>query len=282
MGMRADRRYLLEHAYADPAGLTARLSLYDFQQPRIDLVAEVLAFAGAVDGQAVGDFGCGDGRYVAAFTGAGAAVAAIDLSIGMLGAIATPGPRAVGDVQALPLRDASLDVALMLHMLYHVPAPELAVAEAARVLRAGGRVVVATNGRRHLAEMDELWRPLLAELGVQGALEDVGLVNSRFDGDAARALLGRQCASVEERWLHAEVVLTDPGPVLRHAASTTGAVMAGAPRDELLRRFGDEVDARIRREGAFRITTEVVLMRASLRARGREAVAALPTAADET
>ena len=236
--------------------------MYDFQQPRIDLVAEVLAFTGAVEGQTVGDLGCGDGRYVAAFTRAGAAVAAIDLSVGMLAAVATPARRAVGDVQALPIADESLDVVLMLHMLYHVALPELAVAEAGRALRTDGRLVVATNGRRHLAEMDELWRPLLAELDVEGALEDVGLVNSRFDGDAARELLGEQCRSVEERWLRAEVVVTDPGPLLRHAASTTGAVMAGEQRDELIRRFGHEVDARIRHEGAFRVTTEVVLLRA--------------------
>ena len=37
---RADTRYLREVAYADPSGLAARSSLYDFQQPYIDLKSE--------------------------------------------------------------------------------------------------------------------------------------------------------------------------------------------------------------------------------------------------
>jgi ubiquinone/menaquinone biosynthesis C-methylase UbiE len=129
---RADTRYLREVAYADPSGLAARASLYDFQQPRIDLQDEALTLLAPLDGRVVGDIGCGDGRYVDAVRAAGAHVVGIDLSVGMLAGVPTPTTLVAADAQSLPLTDASLDVAMMMHMLYHVPDPAMAVAEAAR------------------------------------------------------------------------------------------------------------------------------------------------------
>lgn len=59
------------------------------------------------------------------------------------------------DVQALPQGDDSFDVAIANHMLYHVPDPDLALSELARVLRPGGILVAATNGPGHMREMNE-------------------------------------------------------------------------------------------------------------------------------
>jgi SAM-dependent methyltransferase len=53
-------------------------------------------------------------------------------------------PDVFGDAQALPFRTGTFDAVLLLHVLEHVPDPERAVAEAVRVLRAGGRVIVET------------------------------------------------------------------------------------------------------------------------------------------
>ena len=47
-----------------------------------------------------------------------------------------------GEVEALPLDDESADVVLMANLLHELPDPEAALAEAARVLRPGGRAVV--------------------------------------------------------------------------------------------------------------------------------------------
>jgi SAM-dependent methyltransferase len=62
----------------------------------------------------------------------------------------------VGDVQALPFPDASFDVCVAAWMLYHVADLERALAELARVLRPGGRLVAVTNGLDHLKELHEL------------------------------------------------------------------------------------------------------------------------------
>jgi hypothetical protein len=70
MAKRADTRYLREVAYADPSGLAARASLYDFQQPYIDLQAEVLRSLDPLGGRVVGDVGCGSSSWLRRTAGA--------------------------------------------------------------------------------------------------------------------------------------------------------------------------------------------------------------------
>jgi SAM-dependent methyltransferase len=259
---RADTRYLREVAYADPSGLAARASLYDFQRPRIDLQDEALTLLAPLDGRVVGDIGCGDGRYVDAVRGAGAHVVGIDLSVGMLAGVPDPPALVASDAEALPLTDASLDAVMMMHMLYHVPDPARAVAEATRVLRPGGKLLVATNGRRHLAEMNELWLPLLDRVGRRGELEDAGLVNPRVTADQARRFVGMHFPEPDVRWLRSSVIVTDPTPVVRHAASTTAAQAVGDRRDELVDALSEAITKEIRRDGQFTITTEVAFLTA--------------------
>ena len=62
----------------------------------------------------------------------------------------------VGDVQQLPFEDESFDCAVAAWMLYHVPDVERGLAELARVLKPGGRLVAVTNRSDHLRELREL------------------------------------------------------------------------------------------------------------------------------
>jgi ubiquinone/menaquinone biosynthesis C-methylase UbiE len=64
----------------------------------------------------------------------------------------------LGDVQELPFAGGEFDVAVAAWMLYHVPDLERALAELARVLRPGGRLVAVTNALDHLHELWELAR----------------------------------------------------------------------------------------------------------------------------
>jgi len=257
---RADTRYLREVAYADPSGLNARTGLYDSQGPYIDLVAEALVVLGPLDGRVVGDVGCGSGRYISALRQAGARVVGIDLSVGMLAGVVEPPPLIAADSQSLPLADASLDVVMMMHMLYHVPDPTRALAQAARVLRPGGTLLVATNGGRHLAEMNQLWLPLLDRTGLRASLEDAGLVNPRVTADHALRLMAAQFPEPDVKWLRSSVVVNDPAPVVRHAASTTAAQAVGRQRDELIDELTQRIASEIRRNGQFTITTEVAFL----------------------
>jgi ArsR family transcriptional regulator len=48
-----------------------------------------------------------------------------------------------GELEALPIVDAALDAATLLLVLHHLPDPVEALAEAARVLRPGGRLLIS-------------------------------------------------------------------------------------------------------------------------------------------
>ncbi|MGX6608527.1 class I SAM-dependent methyltransferase [Micromonosporaceae bacterium Da 78-11] len=68
-----------------------------------------------------------------------------------------PGARVLRcDAARLPFPAGSFDTVIANHMLYHLDDPEAALREFARVLRPGGTVAIATNGRDHMAEVDAL------------------------------------------------------------------------------------------------------------------------------
>ena len=97
----------------------------------------------------VGDLGCGSGRIAATIAPYARSLVAVDSSPEMLevarGRLAGFDNVQVvqGRIEELPLEPASLDLALVVHLLHHVADPSAALAEVAHVLRPGGRVVVA-------------------------------------------------------------------------------------------------------------------------------------------
>lgn len=105
--------------------------------------AAVLALLPDVRGRSVLDAGCGTGRYLAALAARGAGpLTGVDFSAAMLTRVAVPGAaRILGDLTALPLATASMDVVVSGLALNDVAALELALAEMARVLAPGGTLV---------------------------------------------------------------------------------------------------------------------------------------------
>jgi SAM-dependent methyltransferase len=97
----------------------------------------------------VGDLGCGSGRIAAALAPFVSSVIAVDASAEMLSVARErlagfPNVHLhEGSLESLPIESGTLDLALVVHVLHHLPDPALALAEAARVLKPGGRLVVA-------------------------------------------------------------------------------------------------------------------------------------------
>jgi SAM-dependent methyltransferase len=92
-----------------------------------------------------------------------AEVVAVDSSPRMVELSAQAGAAAVlADMRELPFPDGSFDCVVACAVLYHVPDPERAIAEAARVLDAGG-LFLATTGSDDEHERDLAWQALFAE-----------------------------------------------------------------------------------------------------------------------
>ncbi len=115
----------------------------------------ILRLAGPLQGRSVLDVGCGDGSWarVAARQGA-ALVVGCDPDPRMIARAAAPAARGAAAVdlaaaraQALPFADGSFDVVTCIAVLAFVPDAAAAIAEMARVLRPGGRLVIGDLGR---------------------------------------------------------------------------------------------------------------------------------------
>lgn len=108
----------------------------------------------------VADLGCGEGYLAIEASRWATRVIAIDRSPNVLArARALASRRRAtnivwrrGQLEHLPIRDASIDVALLSQALHHSEAPEIALGEAVRILVPGGRVLVL-----ELREHDEAW-----------------------------------------------------------------------------------------------------------------------------
>lgn len=96
----------------------------------------------------VGDLGCGTGQVSELIAPHVARVIAVDGSTDMIQAARRrlKGAPHVelrrGDLEALPVDDGQLDAAIVALVLHHVPEPARALAEAHRVLKCGGRVLI--------------------------------------------------------------------------------------------------------------------------------------------
>jgi ubiquinone/menaquinone biosynthesis C-methylase UbiE len=100
------------------------------------------ALAGA-PGPRLADIGGGTGNYALKLRQEGWDPLVVDRSEDMLAQAAAKGLQTMrADAQQLPFKDGAFDAATMISMLHHVQDRRAALAEARRILRPGGRLVL--------------------------------------------------------------------------------------------------------------------------------------------
>lgn len=253
--------------YRTPDRLQARIALherygpagYDFHREQFTHILTRLA-AGATEGLAadvrVLEVGTGTGRFWrvnAERVPASWDLTLTDLSAGMvaeaLRTLEASGLRG-GVVEAnasdLPFDDASFDLVIANHMLYHVPDLNRAVAEFRRVLRPRGVLYAATNGREHLARL----RSELFELNALAPELSVASIDRlRFDLENGDAILQRAFRDVKRFDRVDRLEVDEVEPLMAHLWSMIDVPEPAPPGlEERLMRWDRATRERFERE----------------------------------
>jgi len=146
--------------------------------------ADLLGLLGLLDETwTIGDLGCGTGQLSESLSPFVARVIAIDDSQAMLTAarkrlaLAPNVEVRSGRLEALPVEDGSLDAALLFLVMHYIPEPGVALAEARRALKPGGRLLIVDmmpHDREDLIQdMGHVWRGFSSE-HIASLLESAG------------------------------------------------------------------------------------------------------------
>ncbi|HYV07542.1 MAG TPA: class I SAM-dependent methyltransferase, partial [Blastocatellia bacterium] len=140
----ARRRTQSEAFFSSAAGQWDRL-----REELFGPTSHLRALGGLLDpDEVVGDLGCGTGAVSEGLSQFCERIIAVDASKEMLKAAREnlAGHKHIefrhGSLEKLPIANGELDVALMMLVLHHLPEPARVIAEAARTLKSGGRLLI--------------------------------------------------------------------------------------------------------------------------------------------
>ncbi len=149
--------------------------------PRILFVRRVVEHLGDLNGRVAADIGSGKGRFarIVKDRNPGATVIAVDIAESMLARVPEDIAKVAASMTQLPLATDSVDGAYAIESLEHAVDIEGAVAELARIVKPGGKIVIIDKNAQK-------W----------GTLETPSWERWFSRGELDR-LLKRQCRSVE-------------------------------------------------------------------------------------
>lgn len=193
--VRADRAASAAGWFEEHAGeWDAIRSLHIAESEVETAIADILGL-GVGGGAPIGtliDIGTGTGRMLELFAGSARAALGIDRSSEMLRlARAKLSERGLAnaelrqaDLYALPMADDTADVAILHHVLHFAQQPGAAIAEAARVLASGGRLLIADfapHDREDLRTRDAHTRLGFSDAQVAQWFANAGLAPARTE-----------------------------------------------------------------------------------------------------
>ena len=167
------------------------------------------ALGGAPLGRLV-DIGTGTGRMIELLGPRAEEAIGFDRSYEMLRVARVKLDRAAiagaslrqGDMYALPLADGVADTVILHQVLHYAQAPAAAIAEAARILAPGGRLLIvdfAPHDREELRTRDAHTRLGFADEAIHGWFADAGLqadLTEHLEGGELTVTLWRSCKPV--------------------------------------------------------------------------------------
>jgi SAM-dependent methyltransferase len=248
-GQGQDSRILRERAYADAAHLDVRYRTHQLYTVNPVSFGRWTRHRKMANSQAVV---LDQGEWGALF--------GFDLSAGMISeavqsAAGLPVHFFAGDAQAIPFSQSFFDVVMARHMLYHVPSIDRAVAEAARVLRPGGRFVATTNSAHTMPEYHALRKRASDRFP---AMTEPGPSTHSFSLENGASFVQAQFDRVEVHALPGTLRFPTAQPFMDYFASCRALIMdpdhTDAEWQAILDFVRADVKAVIAREGRFDVT----------------------------
>ncbi|MCZ6765788.1 MAG: metalloregulator ArsR/SmtB family transcription factor [bacterium] len=137
----------------------------------------------------VGDLGCGTGTVIETLAPFVRTLIGVDSSDAMIAAASARLRRfdnvelRPGELTALPIDDAVLDMATLMLVLHHLECPEAAIAEASRATKPGGRILIVDmlphDRAEYRQEMGHVWMGFSREK-IERYLSDAGFGETHF------------------------------------------------------------------------------------------------------
>jgi len=153
----------------------------------------------------VADLGCGDGELAALVVDRAARLICVDQSSHMLD-LATAHVRAgnaefrIGAVDHLPLRDQEVDTVILSMVLHHMADPEAGIAEAFRVLKPAGTLILVELKRHDMEQMRSLFADFYLGFDLARIRSFLKKEGFSFEGKASGKGKGRlECLFVTAR-----------------------------------------------------------------------------------
>jgi SAM-dependent methyltransferase len=211
--------------YTTDEALRVRQDIHErYSVPPINFIEWALDCVDWRGDERVLDVGSGPGRWLATLQERAPQVDywGLDLFPGMLRTHPLPERVLTADVQHLPFPDASFDVVMANHMLFHVPDMEQAVIECRRVLKPGGIFLASTNSLHNMPELQVLIRRAVTLLVPPGTTNiQVPMAHTDlFTLESGTRLLARHFYAVVRYDLPNALIFPNVEPVLAYLEST--------------------------------------------------------------
>lgn len=258
---RATSLAYLQYQYANTQKLDIRLETHQRYSERVDDFLDwILDRLAPQAGHSVIDVGCGKGSWHESLVRRGVRlILALDSSPGMVAFTQQqanqkgyPVVAIEASAERLPVPDASYDLGMANHVLFHVADIPGALRELRRVLKPGGRAILTTAAADSAERLEEFHRTAAERLGYQ----PTGRVIDRFNLDHIDVV--RAVFPNVERYLREDAFLfPSTEAAVRYYASGMVEAIANPPADgshraRLLQHVAEAIEAVIAREGVFR------------------------------
>lgn len=234
-----------------------------YSEPKLDFTEWALNSVSWQGDETVLDVGTGPGRYYTALHERFPDIEyyACDLYSGMVKSHPHKPTLVLADAQRLPYPDATFDVVMANHMLFHVPDVERALRELRRVVKPGGFVMATTNSIHTMPEFQALMRRAITLLSPPGTanVSVPGQHTDPFTLESGTRLLCHHFFAVVRYDLPRALVFPTAEPALAYLNSTRSVREAELPQgvnwDEMMMIVREQIGRLIDHFGELTVNT---------------------------